>query len=172
MERARAMLAGSRGIVLGDLFPRVLEILTPDLARAAARGVRVTVKAYAPAAIPDVEILSQPDVTRPLGIWPGQQLSLVADAEEHLLALFDDRLDTVHQAVWSRSTFLSCLHHNHLAMEHLVTLYTEQREKSLPAADHAFQNHMNLTVLYARPAGLDRLRSRYGTVSPSKESSS
>jgi len=163
LERARTMLASARGIVLADLFPRVVDALAGDLVRAAARGVRIAVKVYAPAELDGVESIPDPESSRAFERWPGQQLSVVADAEEHLLALFSDDLAEVHQAVWSRSTFLSCLHHNHLAMEHLVTLYSGVRSDSLEAADAAFRKHLDLTVLQARPLGLDRLRARFGT---------
>jgi predicted transcriptional regulator len=165
LERARSMLAEARGIVLADCFPRVFDALRDDLAAAAARGVAVTVKVYAEVQAPGVEVILQPGARRTFERWPGQQLSLVVDAEEHLLALFTDDLERVHQAVWSRSTFLSCLHHNHLAMEHLVTLYSATRETSLAAADAAFQTHLDLPILHAQPQGLARLRERYGVPS-------
>jgi sugar-specific transcriptional regulator TrmB len=170
IERARSMLAAARGIVLADLFPRLFETLREDLIGAAARGVAVTAKIYAEAGAPGVETLLQPDAHRVFERWPGQQLSLVVDAEEHLLALFTENLERVHQAVWSRSTFLSCLHHNHLAMEHLVTLYNAARGESLAAADAAFRNHLDLTVLDAQPRGLERLRARYGPSSTAEAS--
>jgi hypothetical protein len=86
-----------------------------------------------------------------LKAWPGQQLSLVVDADEHLLALFDAGLRRVHQAVWSRSTFLSCLHHNHVAMELDVTA----RAADVPLVD--------TSLLRRAPRGLHRLRERFGS---------
>lgn len=155
LERARAMLARAGEIVLGDLFPAPLAALADDLTAAAARGARVVVKVYGPCALPGVEIVAAPDGARALAAWPGQQLSLVVDADEHLLAMFDAGLTRVHQAVWSRSTFLSCLQHNHVAMELANTA---------PARDLT-----DITVLTRNPRGLRRLRERTGAAAPTAE---
>lgn len=152
LERARAMLARARAMVLGDLFPGPLTALAADLAAAAARGVRVVVKGYAPATVAGVEVVVAEDGDRALAAWPGQQLSLVVDADEHLLAMFDPALTTVRQAVWSRSAFLSCLHHNHVAMELLVT------------ADGRLAD---VSLLTSNPPGLARLRRGAGEGDPS-----
>ncbi len=162
LERARAMLGRAREIVLGDLFPGPLEALAADLAAAAARGVRVVVKVYSPLDVPGVAEVPEADAARALSGWPGQQLSLVADADEHLLALFDAPLANVHQAVWSRSTFLSCLHHNHVAMEILHTAW--KGRGSLLGADSL----VGISLLSSRPAGLRRLQERTGGAVPSK----
>jgi hypothetical protein len=109
--------------------------------------VRVVVKGYAKAKVGGVEVVMAPDGGRALATWPGQQLSLVVDAEEHLLALFDPGLAQVRQAVWSRSAFLSCLHHNHVAMELLVT-----------AGGRPGGKLADITLLASSPPGLTRLR--------------
>lgn len=155
LERVRAMLARAGEIVLGDLFPAPVAALTDDLVAAAARGVRVVVKTYAPCALPGVDVISAPDGAVALAAWPGQQLSLVVDADEHLLAMFDAGLARVHQAVWSRSTFLSCLQHNHVAMELVNT--APDRDLS------------DITVLSRNPRGLRRLRERTGAAAPTTE---
>lgn len=147
LERARAMLARARVIVLADIFPAPLAALAADLTAAAARGVRVVVKVYSRVEIAGVEMVVAEDADRALAAWPGQQLSLVVDADEHLLALFAADLAQVRQAVWSRSAFLSCLHHNHVAMELVVT--THGRDQG-PLAD--------ITLLASSPPGLSRLR--------------
>lgn len=152
LTRARAMLAGARTIALADLFPLPLAALADELAAAAARGVRVVVKGYGPAAVAGVEVVLGDDADRALVAWPGQQLSLVVDADEHLLALFDAELERVRQAVWSRSAFLSCMQHNHVAMEILVTA---GGRIDGPLAD--------ITLLASSPSGLDRLRRRADT---------
>jgi HTH-type transcriptional regulator, sugar sensing transcriptional regulator len=85
-------------------------------------------------------------------VWPGQQLSLVVDAREHLLALLSDDLETVHQAVWSNSTFLSCMHHNHVAVEIELTRGDRVRPRRSPAST---------LLLKARPPGLADLQRRY-----------
>jgi sugar-specific transcriptional regulator TrmB len=117
LERARQMLAKKRRLVLVDLFPGPREAIAPALAGCARRGARVIAKVYEDVAIAGVETVRAKDPKAALSSWPGQQLSLVCDAAVHLLALFSSDLEVVHQAVWSESDFLSCMHHNHLANE-------------------------------------------------------
>ncbi len=155
-ERARAMLGRACEIVLADLFPAPLDLLAPDLERAVSRGVRVVVKTYGRRDLPGVAEVVEPDSQRALTAWPGQQLSLVVDAEEHLLALFDPALEAVHQAVWSRSTFLSCLHHNHVAME---LLHTAWKGRDSLVDSEAL---VGISLLSSRPAGLRRLQEAIG----------
>jgi HTH-type transcriptional regulator, sugar sensing transcriptional regulator len=157
LERARAMLTRAGVIVLGDLFPATFDLLHDDLAAAAGRGVRVVVRTYAPAEAAGVRCVTSPGRDG-AGHWPGQQLSLVVDGAEHLLALFDAGLHTVHQAVWSRSAFLSCLHHNHVAMELLVAAHDSARADSPAGADRALDDLADITVLTSQPPGLRRLR--------------
>ena len=156
LERARAMLGRAGEIVLADLFPGPLDLLAADLEVAASRGVRVVVKTYGRRDLRGVAEVVEPDSRRALTEWPGQQLSLVVDAEEHLLALFDPAVEAVHQAVWSRSTFLSCLHHNHVAMELLHTAW--KARDSLVDSDAL----VGISLLSSRPAGLRRLQEAVG----------
>ena len=155
-ERARAMLGRAREIVLADLFPGPLDLLAAELEGAVSRGVRVVVKTYGRRDLRGVAEVVEPDSRRALTEWPGQQLSLVVDAEEHLFALFDPALEAVHQAVWSRSTFLSCLHHNHVAMELLHTAW--KGRDSLADSDAL----VGISLLSSRPPGLRRLQERVG----------
>ena len=147
LERARAMLARAQQIALGDLFPGPLAALAEELAAAATRGVRVVVQSYAEGGIDGVEVVPSNGRDRSLSAWPGQQLSLVVDANEHLLALFDPPLERVRQAVWSRSAFLSCLQHNHVAMEILAN---SGQGSSGPLS--------GISLLRSNPPGLHRLR--------------
>lgn len=159
-ERARAMLGRARQIVLADLFPAVLDELNADLAACAAREVGVTIRAYAPATAGAAVVVSCGGKGAP-GRWPGQQLSLVVDGDEHLLALLSPDLQQVHQAVWSGSAFLSCLQHNHLAMELLVaaTGTGDAGDEARFPGDGTAQLD-GITVLAADPPGLRRLRAQ------------
>lgn len=144
LTRARAMLAQTAHSVLGDLFPLAVEALTPALQATAKRGVKVWIKTYAPVEIRGVSIIPARDPARILASWPGQQLSLVADAQAHLFALFSRDLETLHQGVWSNSVFLSCLAYSHVASE-------------LTRAGGTV-----LGLLRDGPPGLTDLRSTYG----------
>jgi sugar-specific transcriptional regulator TrmB len=166
-ERARAMLGRARQIVLADLFPAVLDELQGDLAACAARGVGVTIRAYAKATAGAARVVNCGGKGAP-GRWPGQQLSLVVDGDEHLLALLSPDLQQVHQAVWSGSAFLSCLHHNHLAMELLVaaTSTGDAGDEVRFPGDGTAQLD-GITVLAADPPGLRRLRAQVAGGTPS-----
>ena len=135
---------------------RQFDLLAAELEGAVSRGVRVVVKTYGRRDLRGVAEVVEPDSRRALTEWPGQQLSLVVDAEEHLLALFDPALEAVHQAVWSRSTFLSCLHHNHVAME---LLHTAWRGRDSLADSDAL---VGISLLSSRPPGLRRLQEQVG----------
>jgi len=43
--------------------------------------------------------------------WKSQQLNIIIDGEEHLIALLDDELKKIKQATWSRNVYMSCILH-------------------------------------------------------------
>jgi hypothetical protein len=49
--------------------------------------------------------------------WPGLQLTVVADAREHLVSLLATDMREVRRGLWSDSALLSCLQHSGLAAE-------------------------------------------------------
>lgn len=111
VERAAAMLGRATKVAVVDAFPRALAAVREAVAEAAGRGVRVFVEAYLPVEIEGAEVVVVPDGERSLAAWNSEQLNVVVDGQEHLLALLSDDLSVVHQAVWSRSAYLSCIHH-------------------------------------------------------------
>jgi len=111
LARAGEMLARARKVAVVDAFPRALGELTPALTRTARRGVQVIVEAYASTEIEGADIVVVPEGERSLEAWRSEQLNVIVDGREHLLALLSEDLREVHQAVWSRSLYLSCLHH-------------------------------------------------------------
>src|SRR5262249_24118171 len=114
-ERARAMLAEAREIVLLDLFGPPAEELAAGVTAAAARA-RVYAKVYAPIALPGVEVVTVPGGSRLMARWSGGWLNAVIDGAEHLSALFS-KDGLVQQAVWTSSPYLSVIQHNGLASE-------------------------------------------------------
>lgn len=143
--RARAMIAAAREVVLFDLFPGPFEALCPDLERAAASGVTVAGQVYAPAAasFPVVQADASGLVAER---WPGQQITVVADAREHLVALLSRDGERVIQGVSSDSAYLACLQHSGLAAE--LRLHRGDR------GDTLFEG---LALLTLRPSGLTQL---------------
>jgi sugar-specific transcriptional regulator TrmB len=145
-EKACSMVAHAREVLLFDLFPEPLAALAPDLAAAAARGVQVAGIVYAPAEDLGFTAILSPAHAFAVRRWPGRQLTLVADAREHLVALLSGDGDLRH-GVWSDSPYLACLQHSGLSAE--IRLMAAAPAGADPLA--------RLSLLRAAPAGLRRL---------------
>jgi len=146
-ERAEAMIAGAREILLFDLFPEPLARLTPALNLAHGRGVAVAGLVYGPP--PDLAFPVAPSVSSGVVAdrWPGLQLSLVADASEHLVALLSQDGTVARHGVWSDSVYLACLKHSGLAAEIQLSALGDTRDLPFDS----------LSLLRAYPIGLTRL---------------
>ncbi len=166
IQRSKAMLGRTQKIVLCDLFPGPFGLLADSLGECAARGVRVACRVYGKEQIPGVITQQLTEVDPAMDIWPGQQINIVIDSEEHLLGLLAWDLETVHEAVWSNSTFLSCMHHNHLTNEIKYSALKAEHPDLSVAAEQKL-NHISL--LEFRPPGLETLSQRYQAVSHSSE---
>ena len=162
-ERARTMLAGAKSVALVDAFPKVLAQIAPHLEAAAKRGVEVAVRAYERVVLKGVSIVVPTDGGRVLSLWPGEQLNIAVDAEQYMLALLAKDAKTLHQAIWSNSTFLSCLQHNGLASELILT----EMQQNKRGADSTPMERLSLTR--SKSPGLQRLMERYAeTPAPRK----
>lgn len=117
MARAVEMLRQAESIALLDLFPQPLEELRGEMEAAAARGVEVAAKIYAPATLERVRLSEDPEGARVRKRWPGQWMNLVIDGKEHLIALLSHDGDRVLRAVWSQSVYISWVYHSALSGE-------------------------------------------------------
>lgn len=160
IERARTMITNARDAVLLDLFPETIALLAPQMEAAAKRGVKVAARTYARASIKGVMIGMSKDSDRIRSTWPGQQIAVAADAEEFLLALLSHDVLSVHQALWSSSTFLSCLQYNALHVEIMLTAIGAGGTRADARAIEA----LSLTRL--KPGGFEKLKERYGDAAP------
>jgi len=120
IEKACAMLTAARTVAVVDAFPPALARLIDAIHEAAERGVEVIVEAYAPVTIAGADVVVVPHGEDSLSAWRGEQLNLVVDGHELLIALFDADLDRVHQSIWSRSAYLACLLHGGMTAEHTL----------------------------------------------------
>ena len=134
MERARQMLERAERIALLDVFPGPLEVLRPDLERAAARGIDVALKIYAPAEIAGAETILSARGAQVLGRWPGEWVNLVVDGAEHLLAFLAPDGDGVNQAVWSGSAYLSWVYQSAVSGELILARLEDRIERGAGAA--------------------------------------
>lgn len=160
LERARAMLGAAKRVALLDVFPLPLLLIADDLVRAARRGVKVVARTYASAELNGVNFVVTSEAPRVLAVWPGEQLSIAVDADQFLIALLSKDVKSVHQAVWSNSTFLSCMQYNALASE-LVLTAVQGGEGNIRALEA-------LSLTRFQPAGFEKLNARYGEDSAPK----
>lgn len=91
-----------------------------------------------------------------LAKWPGQQINLVVDARETLLALLSQDGSRVVQAVWTNSRYLSVFHYNSIASELLSHKYRELAPK-LRTTDKTLQHISQISLTNAQPPGLSEL---------------
>jgi sugar-specific transcriptional regulator TrmB len=155
MERARSMVADAKQAVLLDVFPKIAPHLAPELAAAAKRGVKVALRAYAPLELKGAAIVVTDEAPRVLAAWPGQHLSMAVDGDQFMMALLSQDITVVHQALWSSSTFLSCMQYNALNVE-LALTDLETRADGVESA----LGELSLTRL--KPPGFQKLNQRYG----------
>ena len=161
IERARAMLAAAKQAALLDLFPKCTPLLANELEAAARRGVKVAVRAYQPLALKGVTIVTAGARERVLATWPGQQLSVTVDGDQFLHALLSQDCSSVHQALWSSSTLMSCLQYNALYGEILLTeAENAGRGPTSPLA--------GLSLTQLKPAGFRKLNERFGEAATAK----
>jgi sugar-specific transcriptional regulator TrmB len=154
VERARAMLKSAKNAALLELFPLTVPFFAADLEAAAKRGVQVAVKAYAPLTIKGVSVIRPDESQRVLSVWPGQQINIAVDGEQLLTALLSQDATSVHQALWSNSTFLSCFYYNALNVEQVAT------DVEVRSGMDSALNKLSLTRL--KPVGFHKLNERYG----------
>ena len=144
-QRAEGIVANAREILLFDLFPEPLCRLTQALLDAHGRGVRIAGVAYAGVDLPFPVVVPREPAT--FTRWPGQQVSLVADAREHLLALLSTDGMQVRRGLWSDSAYLGCLQHSGLGAE--IRLCRSAADRLDPLSD--------IALLQAYPSGLRAL---------------
>jgi sugar-specific transcriptional regulator TrmB len=117
LERAHTMLGRCREVALVDAFPLPLERLRQPIEAAARRGVVVGVKAYAETKLAGALVTVDARRERAMERWPGQWVNVVVDGVEHLVAFLTPDAESVHQAVWSSSVWLSWVYHSALSSE-------------------------------------------------------
>ena len=119
IERARAMLAAAQTIVVIDAFPKSLAMLEGDISKAHRRKVSVYVQAYSLTTLKASSIAYVGEAEQVLNYWKSEQLNLVVDGREVLLALCRKELDGVVEAYWSNSVYLACTQHAGFLREHV-----------------------------------------------------
>jgi hypothetical protein len=83
--------------------------------------VAVHVQTYEPAEIPGAasHVVAGPG-SQVLEFWRSEQLNVVIDGRQHLLALLSPDLGQVYQAFWSQSLYVSSLLHGGMSSEQTI----------------------------------------------------
>lgn len=144
MEAARRLIVEAKKTLLFDLFPEPLETLRPVLEAARARGVLVAGRTYERPALKETLILAWQGPSALIDRWPGLQVTIVADARAHVLALLSRDGQSVLNGVGSDSPYLACVQHSSLAAE--IRLAAASPKGDDPLA--------HISLLNAQPPGL------------------
>ncbi len=164
----REMIEKAKAVAVIDAFPIPLDRMRPWVEKAARRGVEVFVEAYEPIALGKARVTLIPVADSIVRQWNAQQLNLVIDGEESLMALLTKDGTGVLQAYWSNSLYLSCLHHGgRLCEQTLVRALEARRNGASPEEVMAvLESHpffMNKSV-----PGQKKLIRRYSTTKEQK----
>ena len=111
IEKAKRMINKAKEIIVVDAFPLSLDAMLPELKSAIKKGVTVLVQCYSEITIKGADVFITQDYNDVISYWQSQQLNLVVDGSESLIALFDKTMTMVYHATWSTNLYLSCITH-------------------------------------------------------------
>lgn len=111
LEKTKRMIDEAKVIVVVDAFPLALDALIEHLNSAVKRGIKVVVQSYSEVVIDGADIFITQNPDEVISYWQSQQLNVVVDGHESLIALFDKTLSNVYHATWSTNVYLSCIMH-------------------------------------------------------------
>ncbi|WP_292052518.1 MULTISPECIES: TrmB family transcriptional regulator [unclassified Brevundimonas] len=141
------MIANAREVIVFDIFPELEDRIMPLLSKAAARGVSVQGVVYVDRERdPAIETVRSRAADGILCRWPGVEMRLVVDANQHLMALLSRDMDSVMHGLWSESVYLSVSQH-----------YALSGEIRLHRIDQETNCSPHLTIKGAHPPGLRAL---------------
>ena len=157
----REMLEKAEAIVVIDAFPVPLRKIAPLVSKATNRGVEVFIEAYESITIEGAQITYIPIADKLVNQWSAQQLNVVVDGKENLMALLTQDGSGVLQAFWSNSLYLSCLQHGGRLCEQTLVRAIQARRNgaSVDEIISIIENHP-FFVTKAVP-GQEELNRRY-----------
>jgi len=110
-ERFENMMKRAKVIAVIDGFPKALNRVLDSINEAIARGVKVYIQNYKPIVIHGADIAFSEISKEAISHWKSEQLNLVIDGEEYLVALMNADLTEVKQASWSTNYYMACALH-------------------------------------------------------------
>ena len=108
-ERFESMMNKCKKIAVVDIFPEPLKRVKSIIEKTIERGVQVHIQMYEPVKIKGANVAYSDIASNALKYWKSQQLNVIIDGEEHLLALMNNNLTKVLQAKWSNNLYVSCM---------------------------------------------------------------
>ena len=121
VERAHSMLRRAERVAVIEVFPAVAQELRDVLQETIDRGVDVYVQLYAPLELSGGHVVDTHEGETSREHWRSEQLNLVVDGREVLLALLWPGLEEVFQALATSSLYLACLIHAGMMREHFFS---------------------------------------------------
>ncbi len=157
-EKCISMLEGAEEVVVLDAFPAVVDKLKDAIESTIQRGIRVYLQLYAPCEIEGAEISFLHGAEDSMNYWKADQLNVVVDSRENLLALLDKEHQVVHEAFWSRNIYLSCV--LHAGLLHEMTIHKLLANRSYPDQQAKILEHPHFFRNESAP-GLGELKATY-----------
>lgn len=121
IQRARAMIAGCKKVLLLDVFPNMVSELATEISAAASRGVKILGQIYAPVKFPGALLTLRTERDQVLQRWAGDWMNLVADGQELLISVLERSGNGLHQGIWTKSPYLVWTYHSALYAEILLS---------------------------------------------------
>jgi sugar-specific transcriptional regulator TrmB len=131
IQRARAMIAGSKKVLLLDVFPNMVSELAIEISAAASRGVKIAGQIYAPAKFSGALLTLRIERDQVLQRWVGDWMNLVADGQELLISVLERSGNGLHQGIWTKSPYLVWSYHSALYAEILLSLLRGEIENGV-----------------------------------------
>lgn len=165
LEKGRRIIENARKVLVADLFPEPLGLLSEYLRAAVERGVQVFLQAYEPVVLQGVKVACPQSAALSLAYWNSQQMNVVADGEEYVQALFDKGMSKVHQATWSQNLYLSVMVHAGLFSEYKLHLLSSMER---PEEIREYLDNQKFFYNSGVP-GVQQLFNRYRIDQPSQQ---
>lgn len=162
LSRCRAMIRGSRDVVVADLSPRLVAMVADELQSAHARGVIVKVQTYGDVALRGIDWAVAVDADEYASHWDGHWLDIVVDGRELLTAYLDRDAQEVYFGVWSRNPFLAWVHHSAKAAEFVLARFADTLQRDgTPSVKRRFSKYVR-ELFRRHPSGLKEVLRRTG----------
>jgi sugar-specific transcriptional regulator TrmB len=137
-SRARSMLRGAQETVLIEAFPGLVKEFRSDAEDAIARGVSVAgIVMEEDDRLEGANLNLSQMVDRIKKAWSGQQLTIIVDAREFLLALLDAEKGSVKRALWVSSPYVASILNNGIVADVILHQLPEARQIKSPN-EHVF----------------------------------